>query len=150
MLEPTAGILASALNSANSIQDSPYIYRRQEILAQHDELRRALGQLSTIREWIAVSNPQFTKEIQQCYPIEGKQISMTRIVNSPIFNNDGFQFASNSSNEVRLEHASNRLISLNEKVLELMDHCDLLVEGYFTIIKAVNEKLLMLQDSVLP
>lgn len=148
MLEPTGGILASAVSSTNSVQDYPYIYRRQEILAQHDQLRHALEQLSSIRQWISVSNPHLTKEIQQCSSMEGKQISMAHIVNSPIFNNAGFQFASNSNNQVRLETASKRITSLNEKALELMDHCDLLIEGYYTIIKAVNEKLLLLQDSV--
>jgi len=148
MLEPTGGILASAVSSSNSIQDYPYIYRRQEILAQHDQLRHTLEQLSSIRQWISVSNPHLTKEIQRWSSMEGKQISMAHIVNSPIFNNAGFQFASNSNNQVRLETASKRIISLNEKALELMDHCDLLIEGYYTIIKAVNEKLLLLQDSV--
>ena len=148
ILEPTGGILASAASSNSTLHEVPYIYRRQEILAQYDQLRNALEQLATMKQWLSASNPQLAKEIQACSAKEGEQISMKHVNNSPIFNNAGFQFAADASNQLRVEEASKKIVSLNEKAMELMNRCDLLIEHYYTIIKAVNEKLLLLQESI--
>ncbi len=167
---------SSSSSSGNgNVNASVYVYRRQEILARYDDLRYALEQLASIRDLLLISNPSLAKELQSKKGVvEGGDggedviisnsdkkngmnsnmnmsssdttISMDHVASAPILASPSFTFASDPKNIQKLESLATDAVDINDRSTALAQRVDDMVDRYYSILSAVNERLILMQE----
>ena len=138
------------LNYPTTVLDpTPLIFRKQEVLARYDQFKFALEQLARIRDYLLISNPKLSKDLQNTSEGGTKtQISLDHIVSAPIMFTEGYAFASDEKNVQRLDDCIQKALIINQKVQSLVERVDVLVERYSNAIQSINEKMVLLQDDL--
>ena len=143
-----SGLLLASSNNPTDVSEGPLFYRRQEILARWEDLQYALHTLAEIRDLMLRSYPQLTKALQEnqqrqqsaaaanAYPSNIQQL----ILSAPIISSATFDFASESKNIDRLFMVTQRFSELDERVNNLTQRADDLIERYYSIMSIVNDK----------
>ncbi len=150
-------------NNVNvNVNASVYVYRRQEILARYDDLRYALEQLANIRDLLLISNPLLAKELQSKKgsvsggDVDGNgnkndmnidtTISMDHVAAAPILASPSYTFASDPNNIQKLESLAHDVVEINDKSTALAQRVDAMVDRYYSMVSAVNERLILMQE----
>ena len=138
------------LNYPTNVSDpSPYVFRKQEVLARYEQFKSALDQLTHIRDFLLFSNPNLAKDLQNTSKGGTKQhISFDHIASAPIISTENFVFAADEQNVQRLDDCIQKAITVNHQILSLVGRVDALMERYSNAIQSINEKMMLLQDEL--
>lgn len=133
----------------NTSDPSPFVFRKNEVLARYEQFKSALDQLAHIRDFLLISNPNLAKDLQNTSKGGTKQhISLDHIASAPIISTENFVFAADEKNVQRLDDCIQKAISLNHRVLSLVARVDVLMERYSNAIECINAKMILLQDEL--
>jgi len=148
--------MMSTPSSNDVYTTAPLIYRRQEVLARSAELERALEQLGSMRDLLCLSNPSLMKEIQKTNAnLQSNSNSsssssssslLDHVSNAPIISSPSFTFATEEENKKRLEDVTAKVIGIHDKAEKLSRKCDDIINVYYKLMTAVNEKLVLYHD----
>jgi len=144
-LDPSGLLLATNVASGSHSNTVPYIFRRQEILARSQELKRCLEQLGEIRNLLLISNPSLAKQLNDN---NNNKLSIEHVVSAPIVSSPSFSFASDSVIKQRLDCVTSTMLAMNERVEILTQKSESFIEQYYKIMAAVSEKMVLLEESL--
>ncbi len=148
----SSGLILMSTPSSNDVYTSaPLIYRKQEILARSEELERALEQLANMRDLLCLSNQNLTRELQRQKSTAGANVNtasassslLDHVSNAPILSSPSFTFATEDVNIKRLKDVTTKVVNLSDRTDKISRKCDDLVNVYYKLISAVNEKLVL-------
>jgi len=149
-------IFTSSLSSNEKYTAAPLIYRKQELLARSQDLEYALEQLAKIRDLLSISNPNLTRELPKKIESNnntnssngGQEIPLDHVADAPIISSPSFTFASDEMNQNKLNNLSTRILDVNDRATILVQKYDHLINTYYTLMTAVNEKLVLYQEAL--
>ena len=142
-LSPSGLLLTTDAANPSS---SESIHRKQEILARYEELQNAFEALEKMRDLLIISNPSLAKKEAGKGNTGDSSISVDHIVSAPILSSSSFTFAADPVNENRLESLSRDVLDVRERSYQLSRRVDAMVDRYYSIMDAVNEKMVSLQE----
>jgi hypothetical protein len=146
-LSPT-GILLHSVNLAGS-SSLGGTYRKHEILARYDELTMTFELLDKMRDLVIFSNPSLARKLQQMKNAESAGIIqglIDDIVTAPIISSTSYSFAADPVNRKRLSDLTSEVLKLREKSLCLSKQLDNIIDDYYSVMIALNEKMAILRD----
>lgn len=137
--------------SLNASTSTPVIYRKQEVLARSEELQRAMSQLAKIRDLLSISNQKLIQALQQkndsnIIIYNGNGSISEHVANAPILVGPSFHFASDDVNKQKLVDLNSRIIHVSEETNRLTAKCDHLINVYYKLIHAANQKFILHQE----
>lgn len=131
------------LLTVDTATSSASVHRKQEILARYEELQNAFESLEKIRDMLLISNPSLAKQSDSGGE---NQLSADYIMSAPILSSSSFAFASDPKNEERLKMLTHDVWDARERSYNLSKRVDALVDRYYSVMDAVNEKMVLLQE----
>jgi len=141
---PSGLLLTSA--TTDPINASAGLARHEELLARYEELQNAFEKLAKIRDTLMISNPALAKELQAKAGSGGKNESVDHIVSAPILASSSFTFAADPVNEERLNTLTDNILDVRDRSSSLARKVDGMVDRYYSVMNAVNEKMVLLQE----
>lgn len=123
----------SALTHQQQIA-APILYRRQEVLASAESLRRNMGQLMEILTLAAIGQPQI---------IGDQPLSEMQVIKAPIL---GVAPPSKAEEE-RLQRLEVSLQEMLDRMQSFAARLDKLVAGYHALVSAVSEKIVLADET---
>ena len=144
--------MSSTPSSKEIYTTAPLIYRKQEVLARSTDIERALEQLADVRDLLCLSNQNLARELQsQKSSTAGTNINtalassslLDHVNNAPILSSPSFTFATEDVNLTRLGGVTSKVVDINDRTDRISRKCDDLVNVYYKLISAVNEKLVL-------
>ena len=126
-LHPQAGLTYQALSTRND----PVIYRRQQVLASAEDLKRDFAQLNKIMNTLLISQ-------------SANQLSEEHVTNAPILLSN----TSSQDDRVRVEKLILEIGRVNQDTLAMSKRVDSLIQTYHVIVAAFSERMLLLQHIV--
>jgi hypothetical protein len=113
---------------------APILYRRQEILASAESLRRDMGQLMEILTLLSIGQPQIIGE---------DPLSEMQVTKAPIL----AVAPPSKVEEERLQHLEVNLQEMHDKMKNFAARLDKLVAGYHSLVTAVSEKIVLVDET---
>ena len=137
-ISPIAGPTETA-SSANS-NNAPMVYRRMEVLASSESMKKDMKLLSRIRELTAIG----TKEVA------GQTTTKLadNVVNCPIISSERYNFPSDPEATERLEKLCLRVAKLNQGTIIASKRVDEMVNSYGKVMVALSEKLVLAEEQI--
>jgi uncharacterized coiled-coil protein SlyX len=142
----------TALTHQTNKSAAPMLYRKQDIVASADVLKRDMEYISTILNLISIDNNKSTSSGNYT---TGSNVSTTSgmttviaeedVVNAPIV----LQNSITSYQHDTLNTLSDKLMNLQNRTMMSSQKLDEMVHFYYQFIESVSEKIIVLQDDVI-
>ena len=114
-------------------QQQPLLYRRQEILASADTMKRDMDELRKILHLLLTSQPSTSG------PLREDQVTQAPIITGASISTEG---------ERRLDALRLSLVDLNTRTTQLVGKMDNMLECYHAIISAASEKCVLADEAI--
>ena len=137
-ISPIAGPTVTA--SSASSNNAPMAYRRMEVLASAESMKKDMELLSRIRELTAIG----TKEVAG----QATTIPADSVVNCPIISSERYNLLSNPEAIGRLEKLCLRVAKLNQGTVIASKRVDEMVNSYGEVMRALSEKLVLAEEQI--
>ena len=135
------------LFTTDATNSSSSVHRKQEILARYEELQNVFEALEKIRDILLISNPSLAKKSGGAGKTE--DFSADHIVSAPILSSFSFAFAADPVNEERLNVLTKDVLDVRERSYNFSRRVDAMVDRYYSVMDAVNEKMVLLQEETM-
>lgn len=142
-LSPSGLLLKSDIGTSSSTS----IYRKQELLSRFQEMTNAFELLGEIRDLLMIANPSFAKALQTRASNGGGPVLVDHVVSAPILS--GSSFAADALNVKRLNALSVDVLDAKERSMHLANKIDSMMDRYYDVITAVNEKMVLVQEEAI-
>lgn len=116
------------------------VYRRMEVLASSESMKKDMKLLSRIRELTAIG----TKEVAG----QTATILADNVVNCPIISSERYNFPSDPEAIERLEKLCLRAAKLNQGTIIASKRVDEMVNSYGKVMVALSEKLVLAEEQI--
>ncbi|KAK1741730.1 hypothetical protein QTG54_007303 [Skeletonema marinoi] len=124
-MSPLAGPAASVGGNANA----PLLFRRQEILASSDSMKRDMEVLSRIRELTMIG-------------------SESNVVNCPIIASERYNLPSDPEAKERLERLCFRAAEVHKRSTAVSIRADRMLDSYGKVMMALSEKMVLAEEQI--
>ena len=131
-ISPTVG----PTESASSGNNAPMVFRRMEVLASADYLKRDMELLARIRDLTAIG----TKVSAVGTPSD--------VVNCPIITSERYNLPLEPEAAERLEGLCFRVAKLNQRTAILSQRVDKMVNSYGKVMSALSEKMVLAEEQI--
>ena len=131
-ISPTVG----PTESASSGNNAPMVFRRMEVLASADSLKRDMELLARIPDLTAIG----TKVSAGGTPSD--------VVNCPIITSERYNLPSDPEAAERLERLCFRVAKINQHTAILSQRVDKMVNSYGKVMSALSEKMVLAEEQI--
>ena len=138
-LSPLAG------NTASGAAAPPIVFRRMQILAAGESMKRDMELLARIRDLTLVATVASSNTVQEGGTADASDIS--RVVNSPIISSERYNLPSDPEVAERLERLCFRVAKLNKQSALISQRADSYLDSYGKIMMALSEKIVLAEES---
>jgi hypothetical protein len=129
-LHPQAGLTYQEPSTRND----PILYRRQQVLASADDLKRDFGELNTIMNLLLISQPT-------------TKVSEEHLINAPIITATAATLA-DPDVTARLELLRMDVAVTYQRTMAMTNRVDSLIQTYHAIVTAFSERVLLLNQAI--
>ncbi|KAL7537518.1 hypothetical protein ACHAWF_005790 [Thalassiosira exigua] len=136
-MSPVAGPTAAA--GANS--NAPMVFRRLEILASAESLKRDMDLLAKIRDLTLIGT-------KATVPGGVGHVSESSIVNCPIVSSERYNLPSDPEAAERLDRLRFRVAKLNQRTAMVSKRADEMINTYGNIMMALSEKMVLAEEQI--
>jgi len=112
--------------------DAPMVYRRLEVLANAESMRRDMEILARIRDLVAIGTKAGAGEVANC----------------PIVTSSRYDISNDSETIDRLDRLCYRVANLSGRVLNASRRADDMLNLYGKIVMALSEKLVLAEEQL--
>mmetsp|Transcript_4047 Transcript_4047/g.6937 ORF Transcript_4047/g.6937 Transcript_4047/m.6937 type:complete len:242 (-) Transcript_4047:45-770(-) len=133
-MSPLAGPAASVGGNANA----PLLFRRQEILASSDSMKRDMEVLSRIRE-LTMIGVKVTHDTNK---------SESNVVNCPIVASERYNLPSDPEAKERLERLCFRVAEVHKRSTAVSIRADRMLDSYGKVMMALSEKMVLAEEQI--
>jgi len=133
-MSPLAGPAASVGGNANA----PLLFRRQEILASSDSMKRDMEVLSRIRE-LTMIGVKVTNDTNK---------SESNVVNCPIVASERYNLPSDPEAKERLERLCFRVAEVHKRSTAVSIRADRMLDSYGKVMMALSEKMVLAEEQI--
>eukprot|EP00984_Skeletonema_dohrnii_P003158 scaffold1049_cov101-Skeletonema_dohrnii-CCMP3373.AAC.3 len=133
-MSPLAGPAASVGGNANA----PLLFRRQEILASSDSMKRDMEVLSRIRE-LTMIGVKVTNDTNK---------SESNVVNCPIVASERYNLPSDPEAKERLERLCFRVAEVHKRSTAVSIRADRMLDSYGQVMMALSEKMVLAEEQI--
>jgi Dynactin subunit p22 len=127
-LQPHTGFTYQELSTRND----PIIYRRQQVLACADDLKRDFAQLNTIMNLLLISQTK------------SNRLSEEQITHAPIV----VTTQCKTEDQVRLDKLQLKILHTHQQTLAIAKRVDSLVQTYHVIVTSLSEQTINLYQTI--
>lgn len=138
-LSPLAG------NTASGAAAPPIVFRRMQILAASESMKRDMELLARIRDLTLVGMVASSNTVQEGGTADASGIS--RVVNCPIISSERYNLPSDPEVAERLERLCFRVAKLNKQSALISQRADSYLDSYGKIMMALSEKMVLAEES---
>ena len=131
-MSATAGPTRAAANS-NSVA-----FRKLEILARKESLKRDMELLAKIRDLTSVGSKTSGHDIS----------GADRVVSCPIISSERYNFPSDAQATERLQKLCLRAAMLNDRSVALSQRADSIFNLYASVVRSLSEKIVLVEEQV--
>ena len=139
-MSPIAGPAASVGGNSNA----PLLFRRQEILASSDSMKRDMELLSRIRELtmigVKVNNTNDSNK--------SSNNESNNVVNCPIIASERYNLPSDDDAKERLERLCFRVAELHKRSTAVSIRADRMLDSYGQVMMALSEKMVLAEEQI--
>jgi hypothetical protein len=114
-------------------QSQPLLYRRQEILASSESLKRDMDELRNILHLLLTSQPAHTDHLRE------EQVTQAPIITAPSISHE---------DERRLDALRLLLLDITARSEKLVSSMDNMLECYHTVVTAASEKFVLADETI--
>lgn len=132
-ISPLAGPTASG-GSANA----PLIFRRMEVLASSESMKRDMELLARIRDLTNIG----TKTTEKGSDSESK------VANCPVVSSDKFNLSSDPEALERLEKLCFRIANISKRSATVSQRADEMLSTYSEVMRALSEKIVLAEEQL--
>jgi hypothetical protein len=130
-LHPQAGLTYQEPSTRND----PILYRRQQVLASADDLKRDFAQLNTIMNLLLIAQST-------------KKLSEEHVINAPIITSTtGSSALVDPNSTARLETLRLDIAITCQQTMAMTNRVDSLIQTYHAIVTALSERMLLLNQT---
>eukprot|EP00581_Thalassiosira_minuscula_P014819 CAMPEP_0183722342 /NCGR_PEP_ID=MMETSP0737-20130205/14322_1 /TAXON_ID=385413 /ORGANISM="Thalassiosira miniscula, Strain CCMP1093" /LENGTH=240 /DNA_ID=CAMNT_0025952483 /DNA_START=119 /DNA_END=841 /DNA_ORIENTATION=- len=140
-LSPLAGPAAAAGSGNNA----PMAYRRMEILASADSMKRDMDLLARIRDLTYIGTKAPAGGASSSGGGDGDG---SKIVNCPIVSSERYNLPSDPKAAERLERICFRVAKLNQRAAVASQRADEMLNSYGKIMMALSEKMVLAEEQI--
>ena len=137
-MSPLAGPAASGGGNSNA----PLLFRRQEILASSDSMKRDMELLSRIRELTMIGVKVTTNDSNKSSSNE------INVVNCPITSSEKYNLPSDPDAKERLERLCFRVAELHKRSTAVSIRADRMLDSYGEVMMALSEKMVLAEEQI--
>ena len=148
-ISPMAGPIASSSTGGGSnANNAPMVFRRMEVLASVESMKRDMDLLARIRDLTHVGTKASSAQGGTTSASGGDDGSSSRVVNCPIVTSDRYDLPSDSEAAERLERLCFRVARLNQRTTVASQRADDMLNSYGTIMMALSEKMVLAEEQI--
>ena len=140
-MSPLAGPAASVGGNSNA----PLLFRRQEILASSDSMKRDMELLSRIRELtmmgVKITNNNNSNK-------SSNTTNESNVVNCPIIASEKYDLPSDPDAKERLERLCFRVAELHKRSTAVSIRANRMLDSYVQVMKALSEKMVLAEEQI--
>jgi hypothetical protein len=129
-LHPLAGL--SYQEPSSNTRNDPIMYRRQQVLASADDMKRDFSQLNTIMNLLLIAQST-------------KKLSEEQVFNAPIITSAA---CADPNSTARLETLLLDIAITRQQTMAMANRVDSLIQTYHTIVMALSERMLLLNQTL--
>ena len=133
-MSPLAGPASVGGNS-----NAPLLFRRQEILASSDSMKRDMEVLTRIRE-LTMIGVKVTND--------SNSSNESNVVNCPIISSERYNLPSDHDAKERLERLCFRVAELHKRSTAVSIRADRMLDSYGQIMMALSEKMVLAEEQI--
>lgn len=137
-MSPLAGPAASVGGNSNA----PLLFRRQEILASSDSMKRDMELLSRIRE-LTMMGVKVTNDLNKA-----SNTNESKVVNCPIIASEKYDLPSDPDARERLERLCFRVAELHKRSTAVSIRADRMLNSYGQVMQALSEKMVLAEEQI--
>ncbi|KAL7477828.1 hypothetical protein ACHAW6_003621 [Cyclotella cf. meneghiniana] len=115
--------------------NAPLLFRRMEVLACCESIKRDLLLLARIRELTSVGR-------------KSSEINESKVVDCPIVSSDKYSIAVNQDAVQRLEAICFRAANLSKRTALISNRTDQLLTSYSKVMEALDEKIVLAREQI--
>ena len=138
-MSPIAGPAASVGGNSNA----PLLFRRQEILASSDSMKRDMELLSRIRELTMIG-----VKVNNTNDANKSSNNESNVVNCPIIASERYNLPSDADAKERLERLCFRVAELHKRSTAVSIRADRMLDSYGQIMMALSEKMVLAEEQI--
>lgn len=138
-MSPLAGPAASVGGNANA----PLLFRRQEVLASSDSMKRDMELLSRIRE-LTMMGVKVTNDSNKSSNTNNE----SKVVNCPIIASEKYDLPSDPEAIERLERLCFRVAELHKRSTAVSIRADRMLNSYGQCMAALSEKMVLAEEQI--
>mmetsp|Transcript_11756 Transcript_11756/g.18036 ORF Transcript_11756/g.18036 Transcript_11756/m.18036 type:complete len:241 (+) Transcript_11756:64-786(+) len=139
-MSPLAGPAASVGGNSNA----PLLFRRQEILASSDSMKRDMELLSRIRELTMMGVKITTNDSNE----SSNTTNESNVVNCPIIASERYDLPSDPDAKKRLERLCFRVAELHKRSTAVSIRANRMLDSYAQVMKALSEKMVLAEEQI--
>ncbi len=139
-MSPLAGPAASVGGNSNA----PLLFRRQEILASSDSMKRDMELLSRIRELTMMGVKVATNDSNK----SSNTTIESKVVNCPIIASERYDLPSDPDAKERLERLCFRVAELHKRTTTVSIRANRMLDSYAQVMKALSEKMVLAEEQI--
>mmetsp|Transcript_10692 Transcript_10692/g.23669 ORF Transcript_10692/g.23669 Transcript_10692/m.23669 type:complete len:233 (+) Transcript_10692:72-770(+) len=145
-MSPMAGPTEASAGSGNA-NHAPMVFRRMEILASSESMKRDMDLLARIRELTVIgTKPSAAGETTVGNSDDAG--SSSRVVNCPIVTSERYNLPSDPDAAERLERLCFRVARVNQRTAVASQRADKMLNSYGNIMMALSEKMVLAEEQI--
>ena len=121
--------------SPSAVSNVPLLFRRQEVLASHESMKKDMELLAQIRDLTAIGR-KVTESTE------------SNTVDCPIISSDRYNITADPDSTDRLDRICFRAASLNKRVAVVSHRTDQLLTSYSQVMSALAEKIVLAKEQI--
>lgn len=121
--------------SGTNNNNTPLLFRRQQVLASCQSIKRDMELLARIRDLTSIGR-------------KASEISESKVVDCPIVSSDRYNITSDPDAVERLDSICFRAASLNKRAAVISHRTDQLLNSYSQIMGALAEKIVLAKEQI--
>ncbi len=160
-IPPIAGptIAAAAVGDDSNINSTPLLFRRMEILASYESMKRDMDLLAQIRDLTSIGTKTDISAVMGGSAVIGNNCSSSatvttasssssRVVNCPIISSQRYNLPSNPETIQQVDQLCDRVTTLSERCAMASQRADCMLNSYGIIMMALSEKIVLVEEQV--
>jgi hypothetical protein len=159
-ISPTAGPTATATaaitaastgggSGEGSMNSSALLFRRMEILASYETMKRDMDLLAQIRDLTSIGSKSDTLDlVGERTSTAASSSSSSRVVNCPIISSERYNLPSNPETIQQLDAICLRVARIIERCTMTSHRADCMLQSYGAIMMALSEKMVLVEEQI--
>jgi hypothetical protein len=152
VISPTVGPTAGG-EGKNNLNSSALIFRRMEILASSETMKRDMDLLAHVRDLTSIGTRTDVASGAKAAIIAvnspSSAAAASRVVNCPIISSERYNFPSDPMAVQKLDAICLRVAELIERTAMASQRADVMLKSYGNIMMALSEKMVLAEEQII-